>query len=105
MSVSDSCFQAGMAPRPLSTTWISLPLSASSTTGEPSSALMGPAPLPLAWWQAAQLAAYTDSPRLTKSASVHTLLGSSAAAAMALYFSPTQAVYSSADTTFTWMGM
>ena len=30
---------------------------AASTIGEPSSALIGPAPLPLAWWQAAQLAA------------------------------------------------
>ncbi|MCY1379307.1 hypothetical protein D9M69_670140 [compost metagenome] len=83
-----------MAPLfcPLSKTLIILPLSASTTTAEPSSGLMGPAPLPLAWWQAAQLAAYTDSPRLTRSASTHTLDGSSAAAAMAFCFSPTQAL-------------
>src|SRR5258706_470949 len=58
-SVSESCFHDGIAPLfwPFSTTWICLVLSASSTTGEPSSGLIGPAPLPFGWWQAAQLAA------------------------------------------------
>ena len=55
-------FQAGIwlpvgPTRPFSRTWICLVLSASCTIAEPSSGKIGPAPLPLAWWQAAQLPA------------------------------------------------
>src|SRR5688572_26630264 len=59
ISVSVSCFQAGIAPLfwPFSSTWISLVLSASTTIGEPSSDLIGPPPLPVGRWQTAQLAA------------------------------------------------
>src|SRR5438552_2592021 len=59
ISVSLSCFQAGIAPLfwPFSSTWICLVLSASTTVGEPSSALIGPPPLPVGRWQTAQLAA------------------------------------------------
>ena len=58
ISVSDSCFQAGIAPlaAPLSTIWICL-AGSFKTIWLPSSALIGPAPLPLAVWQATQLAA------------------------------------------------
>src|SRR5207253_8623099 len=85
MSVSDSCFHDGMALRPLSTTCSCLVLSASFTIGEPSSGRIGPAPLPLGWWQAWQFAAYTFSPRVTMSVSVQTLDGSSALAAMTFF--------------------
>src|SRR5205814_5763943 len=57
-SVSESCFHDGIAVlvTPCSTTCTWRPLSASSTTAEPSSGLIGPPPLPLAWWHCAQLA-------------------------------------------------
>src|SRR5262245_60040868 len=58
-SVSDSCFQGGIAPlaAPLSTMCSCLALSASVTTGEPASALMaGGAPVPSGLWHTAQLA-------------------------------------------------
>src|SRR3954470_14946317 len=59
ISVSDSLpCHAGIAPfrRPCSTVVIWEFASLSSTTGEPSSALTGPAPLPSGLWQTAQLA-------------------------------------------------
>src|SRR6187402_1571013 len=57
-SVSPSAFHAGIAPllAPFSTMWICLTLSSDSTMAEPSSALIGPAPLPSGLWQTAQLA-------------------------------------------------
>src|SRR5271154_902318 len=90
MSVSDSVFfHATIAVGwPFLTTafkpvliWPSLgPL----TTGEPSRAGNAPGtPLPLAWWQAAQLAPKTFSPRDTSSGRAQLLFGSSAAAAAA----------------------
>jgi len=53
-SVSESCFHAGIAPlaAPLSTVAICLPLSGIEHDGRPTSGLIGPAPMPLAWWQA-----------------------------------------------------
>src|SRR5262245_9001073 len=58
ISVSDSARHDGIAPpaAPFSTIWICLCLSASSTTGDASSGLIGPAPLPSGLWQTAQLA-------------------------------------------------
>ena len=60
---------------------------ASAAVQAASSALIGPAPLPLVWWHAAQLAAYTFSPRFISSSSTQSLAGSSALAAIS-FFSP-----------------
>jgi hypothetical protein len=106
ISTSDSCFHDGMAPfrRPFSSTRI-CSAGSCSTTWLPSNGLMAPPPLPFSRWQAAQLAAYTFWPLATSSGRVQTLLGSSASAAMRLFCSSTQAVYSFCGSTFTWIGM
>src|SRR5271165_1397851 len=87
MSVSDSVpFQATIAVGwPFLTTPFKTVLICTSlgplTTGEPSRAGNAPGtPLPLAWWQAAQFAPNTFSPRATKSGRAQVLFGSSAAA-------------------------
>src|SRR5215831_748584 len=55
-SVSDSCFHDGMPLAvPPSTICSCLFLSASLTTGEPSSGLIGPPPVPSGLWHTAQL--------------------------------------------------
>src|SRR5471032_3252023 len=89
ISVSDSLpCHAGIAPlrRPCSTVRICAFLSASSTVGDLSSGLTGPAPVPSGLWQTAQLARYTFSPRAISGAISHTFFGSSAAAASAFFW-------------------
>src|SRR5262252_166512 len=75
------------------------------TTDDPSSAGNAPGtPLPFAWWQAAQFAANTFSPRATSSLRSQLLFGSSALADAFLFWSSSHFAKSSADLTSTTTG-
>src|SRR5487761_2491981 len=108
MSVSDSCLpNATMAVPglPLSTRLICAALSPVAILEPSSAGNVGGSPLPVDWWQAAQLAAYTFAPLAWRSARVHCLLGSSARALAFFFCSATHCVYFSCDTTLTTIGM